>query len=710
MNSFDQQTIKDLEFSTIREWLIGYSIGETAKNRLENLTPSNKFIEVKEELDRINEFLEIRTEGENFPTLDFEELLPEIKLLPIQNAVLTQEGFARLMTASQIVNSIIYFFDKREKEYPLLSRLLENAYYSTEIIDAIEKVFDRKGVVKDDASPFLFEIRQQIKVVKNQINKNFDRELRKYSKENLLGDTREAFVNDRRVLTVMSTHKRKISGTVVGSSKTGSLTFIEPISNVPLNNEYELLSDDERKEIYRILQVLTREIAHLLPLIKAYQDILTEFDFINSKTKLALELNCCLPSIDNEDMRIELINVVHPILWKNNKALGKKTLSQYLYMDKFARMLVISGPNAGGKSITLKTIGLLQLMLQAGLLVPVDPNSKMCFFQQVLTDIGDNQSIENELSTYSYRLKRMKHFLQVSNRRTLLLLDEFGTGSDPDLGGALAEVFFENLYNKKSFGVITTHYANIKLKADQLKNAINGCMLFDTETLEPMYKFSIGQPGSSFTFEVAQINGIPLELIEEAKTRLDARKVSMDSLLSELQREKTYLERLNNEHIEAQELAQKAKNEYLEKKERFEAKLKTQQETIEINNKFITSGKKLKQFIDRYQTKNRKKDANKPLIDEVTKYISLEKSKIEEIKLTEKLKTEINLKKPTPKKSKAIIEKDEFERAKIKIGSTVKLIATKQSGTVEEISGEMITVIFGFMRMKVEKEKLMWVK
>ena len=710
MNSFDQQTIKDLEFSTIREWLIGYSIGETAKNRLENLTPSNKFIEVKEELDRINEFLEIRTEGENFPTLDFEELLPEIKLLPIQNAVLTQEGFARLMTASQIVNSIIYFFDKREKEYPLLSRLLENAYYSTEIIDAIEKVFDRKGVVKDDASPFLFEIRQQIKVVKNQINKNFDRELRKYSKENLLGDTREAFVNDRRVLTVMSTHKRKISGTVVGSSKTGSLTFIEPISNVPLNNEYELLSDDERKEIYRILQVLTREIAHLLPLIKAYQDILTEFDFINSKTKLALELNCCLPSIDNEDMRIELINVVHPILWKNNKALGKKTLSQYLYMDKFARMLVISGPNAGGKSITLKTIGLLQLMLQAGLLVPVDPNSKMCFFQQVLTDIGDNQSIENELSTYSYRLKRMKHFLQVSNRRTLLLLDEFGTGSDPDLGGALAEVFFENLYNKKSFGVITTHYANIKLKADQLKNAINGCMLFDTETLEPLYKFSIGQPGSSFTFEVAQINGIPLELIEEAKTRLDARKVSMDSLLSELQREKTYLERLNNEHIEAQELAQKAKNEYLEKKERFEAKLKTQQETIEINNKFITSGKKLKQFIDRYQTKNRKKDANKPLIDEVTKYISLEKSKIEEIKLTEKLKTEINLKKPTPKKSKAIIEKDEFERAKIKIGSTVKLIATKQSGTVEEISGEMITVIFGFMRMKVEKEKLMWVK
>lgn len=709
MNSFDEQTIKDLEFSTIREWLKTYSIADSTKQRISNLLPSNHFIEIKEELNRVNEFFAIRNEGENFPSLDFEELLPEIKLLPIKNAVLSQDGFTRIATASHLVNSIIYFFDKREKVYPLLSEVLIDAYYTTEIIDAIEKVFDRKGKVKDDASPLLAEIRQQLKIVKNQINKNFDRELRKLLKENVLGDTKEAFINDRRVLTVMSTHKRKIPGTVVGSSKTGSLTFIEPQANIELNNEYELLADDERKEIYRILQVLTKEISHLLPLIQAYQVILTEFDFINAKTKLALELNCCLPSIEN-DLKIELINVVHPILWKNNKALGKKTHSQYLYMDKYSRMLVISGPNAGGKSITLKTIGLLQLMLQAGLLVPVDPNSKMCFFQQVLTDIGDNQSIENELSTYSYRLKRMNHFLKVSNKRTLLLLDEFGTGSDPDLGGALAEVFFENLYNKKSFGVITTHYANIKLKADQLKNAINGCMLFDTETLEPLYKFSLGQPGSSFTFEVAQINGIPIELIEEAKTRLDTRKVTMDKLLNELQREKTYLERLNKEHIEAQEIAQKAKNEFLDKKNKFEEKLKIQQETIEVNNKFITSGKKLKQFIDRYQTKSRKKDINKPLIDELTKYIAVEKAKLEESQQIEKMKAEVNKIKISPKKQKHIIQRDEYQREKINIGSTVKLIATKQSGTVEEINNGLITVIFGFIRMKVEREKLMWIK
>ena len=709
MNPFDEHTIKDLEFSIIRDWLTDNAIGDTAKKRLVSLLPSNRFEEVKIELKKVQELHNIRTTGESFPTLDFEEINQEIKLLPIKNAVLSQEGFYRIYRASNIVNNLLYFFDKRTQEFPLLSNLTNEAYYSTEIIEAIDKVFDRTGKVKDDASPLLFEIRNQLKVVRNQINKNFERELRKLSKENVLGETREAFVNERRVLTVQSTHKRKIAGTVVGSSKTGSLTFIEPIANVALNNEFELLSDDERKEIYRILQALTAEIAHLFPLINAYQNILTEIDFINAKTKLALELNCCLPAI-NDDMKTELINVTHPILWKNNKSLGKPTHSQFISMDVFSRMLVISGPNAGGKSITLKTIGLLQLMIQSGLLVPVDPNSKMCFFQQVLTDIGDNQSIENELSTYSYRLKRMNHFLKVANRRTLLLLDEFGTGSDPELGGALAEVFFEELYNKKSFAVITTHYANIKLKADQLKNAVNGCMLFNTDTLEPLYKFSIGQPGSSFTFEVAQINGIDIDLIEKAKSKLDINKVKMDRLLSELQKEKTYLEKLNNEHIEAQKIALKSKLDYDIKKERYDLRLKNQQETLEKNNKLITLGKKLEQTIQKYQVRNRKKDINKPVIDDIIKYVALEKNKIESIKLAEKVKKETLQPKSKSKQQKEIIQKDEFERAKIKVGSTVKLIATKQAGTVEEINGEMMTVAFGFMRMKVEREKLMFVK
>jgi DNA mismatch repair protein MutS2 len=708
MQNFDEQTLYDLEFPTIREWLVEYSIGPTAKKRLEELSPTNHFPSIEKELGKVNELLSIRNDGETFPALDFEELTIELQLLPIHNAALSLEGYIRISRASDLINTLLLFFNKREKEFPLLSYLFEQAYFTKDIIESIEKVFDRSGNVKDDASKLLAEIRQKTKVVRNQINRNFDKEIRRLVKENVLGDTKEAFVNDRRVLTILSTHKRKIPGTVVGSSKTGSLTFIEPQVNIELNNELEMLLDDERKEIYRILQALTREIAVFLPLIQAYQNILTELDFTNAKTRLALELDCVLPGIESET-HIELINAFHPILWKANKTIGKKTLPQYIQMDKFSRMLVISGPNAGGKSITLKTIGLLQLMLQSGLLVPVNSNSKMCFFQQILTDIGDNQSIENELSTYSYRLKRMKHFLEVANKRTLLLLDEFGTGSDPDLGGALAEVFFEELYNRKSFGVVTTHYANIKLKADQLKNAVNGCMLFNTETLEPLYKFSMGQPGSSFTFEVAQINGIPLNLIEEAKTRLDDRKVKMDRLLSELQKEKTYLERLNKEHIEAQQTAQVAKEEYLERKKRYEEKLKVQQESSERNNKYLNAGKKMLGFIDRYLTKTRRKDANKILLEEVNKYLAVEKGKIEDIKLTEKLKAQANSHKPLKKKIQKP-EEDPHQRHKISIGSTVKLIATKQGGTVESMDGEMITVTFGFLRMKVEREKLMWIK
>ncbi len=718
MISFDQQTLNDLEFPIIQSWLKNYALQKTAQKRLEELVPSNDFVKVKIELTKLDEFVSIKREGEFFPALDFEEIDKEIKFLAIQNSVLELEGFVKIKIASERINSMLVFFDKREIEYPNLINILTKVNLTTEIIDAINHIFTPKGLIKDEASQLLFEIRTKITALKNQINRNFEKEKRKLLKDGLLADTHETFLNERRVLTLLSTHKRKITGSILGSSKTGSLTYIEPQVNVPLNNELESLQDDERKEIFRILQQLTKFLSDYLLLIKEYQYILTEFDFIQAKSKLALELDACLPGIE-EETQIEFIQAYHPILWRNKRSesfdklkgistnVKKNIIPQNIKLDKFSRMLVISGPNAGGKSITLKTIGLLQLMLQAGLMVPVQQNSKMCFFQNILTDIGDNQSIENELSTYSYRLKRMKYFLDVVNKKTLVLLDEFGTGSDPVLGGALAEVFFEELYNKKCFGVITTHYGNIKLKADRLRNAINGCMLFNTETLEPLYRFSIGQPGSSFTFEVAQMNGIPLELIEEAKTKIDSHEVNMDQLLSELQREKTYLEQLNKDHIEAQEIADKARRDYLEKKKMIDQKLLQHADFMEKNSLFINNGKKLKTYIDRFQTKSRKKDANQALIDEIKKYLTIEKSKIESKNLTEKLKQDIK----KPKKIKAGLPViDQHQQDKIKVGSTVKLIETKQNGTIEEIQGNQLTVAFGFLRMKVERERLSFVK
>lgn len=709
MNAADVQTLQDLEFTTLQDWLVSYAVGETAHKRLEELTPSSDRQTIQKALNELAELKAIRDEGETFPRLEFEELTAEIKLLPIQNAAIQLEGFMRIHLASTLVNSLLYFFDKRENEFPLLSNLLSNSYFTKEIVEAIEKVFDKHGNVKDDASEQLAAIRASMRSLKKQINRNFDKEARKLMKENILGETKESYVNDRRVLTILSQHKRKIPGSVVGSSKTGSLTYIEPQINIPLNNELEMLMDDERKEIFRILQVLKKEIQVHYELIKSYQFVLTEFDFINAKCRLAIDLDAHLPAIQ-ENQELELIAAYHPILWKANRAQNKKTHPQSVKMDKFSRMLVISGPNAGGKSITLKTVGLLQVMLQSGLLVPVQENSKMCFFDTILSDIGDNQSIANELSTYSYRLKRMKTFLDAANKSTLLLLDEFGTGSDPDLGGALAESIFEAFYNKKCFGVITTHYANIKLKADRLKNAVNGCMLFNSETLEPTYRFSVGQPGSSFTFEVATINGIPPEIIEDAKSKLDDKKVQMDRLLNDLQKEKTYLERLNKEHIAAQQTAQNALNEYEERKADYDEKLKRMREQSDVNNKLVGFGKKMKTYVDRYNVKSRKKTVNDKLLDEVNKYLAVERTKIDAAILSKQQKEKIEAAKPSAKRKKIQVEKDLYQRHKIKVNSRVKLITTKQIGLVEEVSGDNVTVAFGFMRMKVSKEKLMWIE
>jgi DNA mismatch repair protein MutS2 len=698
----DPQTYKDLELGKLQDILREYCIGPSALKIVEQLKPVHNNEELIKFLNQTNELVEIRREGESFPRLEFEELQSEIRMLPVQNASLPQEGFARIRLASSMVNSLLYFFNKRDDDFPQLIELLSNVEYTKEIIEAIDDIFDKHGKVKDDASPQLLSVRQQMESVKRHIHSTFDRSMRKYLKKGYLSDTKEGFYDERRVLAVVSSYKREVSGQVVGNSKTGNVTFIEPGETVPLNNEFEQLMDDERKEIFIVLQQLTSKMLAYLPLIKDYQQVLTKLDFINAKTRLALLLDAHLPSI-NEQKAFDLIDCFHPLLKMNNEQLGKKTIPQRISMDENSRMLVISGPNAGGKSITLKTVGLLQLMLQCGLLVPLHPNSKMCLFDALLTDIGDNQSIVDELSTYSYRLKRMRYFLEVSDENSLLLLDEFGTGSDPDLGGALAEVFFETLYARKSFGVITTHYSNIKLKADELPEAINGCMLFDTETLNPLFKFSMGQPGSSFTFEVAQINGIPKEIINRAKLKLDSKRVQMDQLLHELQKEKSYLSRLTKEHVLAQETTNKHREFYEETKEKYERKLDNLKNKAEETSKLVSLGSKLQQYIDDYKVRSKKKNVNDGLFLDMKKYIAMEKSK------TEEAKQEVRLKKQANKKKNPAKELDQYQQNKIKVGSKVKLISTKQTGDVEEIKGKDVTVLLGFARMKVKLSQLAWV-
>lgn len=693
---FDEQTIIDLEFSVVRDMLIEACIESTARERMRIIKPLNTPNEASKELDLAYELLCVKQEESESPRIEFEELKAEIQRLEIKGGVLDLEGFVKLLDASSLGNELVVFFDKREESYPNLIELTSELYFTNKIIDPIEKVLDKRLQVKDDASAELFKIRSQIRSVRKQINRNFDKVLRKLQSQGILGDTTEAYLDNRRVLSVISNQKRSVPGNVLGSSNSGSLTYIEPHENVPLNYELENLLDDEQKEIRRIFLKLTNDLRGMLPLIKSYQHVFTELDFIQAKVRVGIRMKATRPAMA-DDQTIELIDAYHPLLLMANNEMKVKTLPQSLLLDKFCRMLVISGPNAGGKSITLKTVGLLQLMFQSGLLIPADPSSKFGWFHAILSDIGDNQSIANQLSTYSYRLKRMKYFLEVANRRSLLLLDEFGTGSDPDLGGALAEVFFETLYNRKSFGVITTHYSNIKLKASKLRNAQNASMLFDKESLEPLYRLSLGQPGSSFTFEVAQINGIDQELIEDAKTRLDIRKVELDKLIADLQKEKSQIDKLNIQNKKAREEADTAKSEYEALQEHFEARLDKQQELIDKNNRQLNYGNKVEQFIEKYNLKSH----NRELLGEVKKFLAIEKTKIEDRANALKLKAQKKVSAPKPKRQKQQLQKKKPVKPVI-LGSVVRLKNSSQQGQVVELKDKDAVVLFGNFKTKAK--------
>lgn len=692
---FDEQTAEDLNLKDITDRLVHFCYGDSAKEKFEELAPLKNLNSASHQLTLATELLEIRENGIRFPRLEFKELLFEIKLLGIQSTILELENIIKVLDASRLVNELLQFSFKNKTDYPLLSQLIQQAEYTTEIVESIEQILDNKLRVKDNATPELYQIRMSIFATRKQITKNFDIALKRMRSKGYLAESNESLVNDRRVLSIVSSYKRQVKGKIMGSSNTGFLTYIEPEETEGLNFELEQLLDDERKEIKKIFKVLTAQIRNQLPLIIDYQKVLTELDFVQAKVRLAQLINGIKPQLVDESY-IDLIDAYHPLLWLKNQELKKNTLPQSVKMDKFNRMLVISGPNAGGKSITLKTVGLLQLMMQCGLLVPVDSKSKMGWFHHILSDIGDNQSIENELSTYSYRLKRMNYFLSIANKRTLLLLDEFGTGSDPDLGGALAEVFFEKLYSKKSFGVITTHYGNIKLKAAQLANTLNANMLFDVKTLQPMFKLSVGQPGSSFTFEVAEINGIDKEIIELAKQKVDIKKVEMDHLIAELQIEKAEFEHINAQTRIAKIIAEDERKAYEIKQQQYEERLERQQDSIEKNNKFLTSGKKMMQFIDAFESKK----GNKTVLADIKKYLAIEKSKKEEIEKTAKLKAAVQEK---SKRKKPVKKKD---TKPIIVGSTVKLIDGKQGGKVLELNGNEAVVAFGNFKTKTNLNKL----
>ena len=712
----DSKTLEDLEFPTVLRQVAEFSVTQPGKEQVLKITPFQEFTEIEPELQRVKEFTASFDGDNRIPNHGFDPIFRELRLLEIENSSLEISGFRKILSISETTRILLKFFKKFEEFYIHLNSFSEEVNYTSIISEEINKRIDKYGEIKDEASTELGIIRRRLNVVKGKINSSFTKALSQYAQSDYLDEIRESVVENRRVLAVKAMHRKKVKGAVLGSSKTGSIVYIEPQETLEYANELSNLLYEEDEEIKRILKAMTEFVRPHASLLASYQEYLITMDVLYAKAKYALKINGVLPIIVSEK-KISLQKAFHPLLLVSNNKRKEKTFPQSIELVPEKRIIVISGPNAGGKSITLKTVGLLQVMLQSGLLISAEPQSEMCFFKRILTDIGDNQSIENHLSTYSYRSKKMNQFLKKCNNKTLFLIDEFGTGSDPELGGALAETFLEVFYEREAFGIITTHYTNLKLLANELAHAINANMQFDNKSLEPLYHLHLGEAGSSYTFEVAQKNGIPYSLINKAKKKIERGKVRFDKTIANLQKERSNL-RKTSESLKTEEQKARIESKQLEEvNARVQEKLESYQELFDANQKLISLGKKLDVLSEKYFNNKQKKQ----LIDELMKLVMIENSKRK--KLAPKVKKVVKAKereviKEVEKKVEVIRErkKEEKEKAKklpppkpkvtLKIGDRVRMIDGRAIGTIDIIEKNKAIVNYGMFTTNVSLEEL----
>ena len=711
-----QDHLNELEFPKLLEEITPYAYSPRVAEKISNIKPLPQK-EAEFLLKKTSEFLS-SYESENFiPFDEYEDIEEPLKLMLIENFRLEASVFLRIRKITEQIGKLQSFFPKFSENFPNLEEEIKNIEFRKEIIDKISAVFNRFGEVKNEASPLLKEIRESISIAKKNIQENFNKSLNHYAQQDFLDEIRESTIEDQRVLAVKSGFKKRVSGRVLGVSKTGSITYIQPDSVVRHYHQLRESEEEQKKEVDRILRKLTSEIAEFHPQLSDYQEYLYNLDITRAKAKFAEKINGVLPKI-NTHKTLKLIDAYHPLLWLRNTQENKAIFPQTLELSEKNRIICISGPNAGGKSITLKTLGLLQLMIQSGILVPVHPRSEMFFFDKLMTDIGDNQSIENHLSTYSSRLKKMSRIVREADENTLLLIDEFGTGSDPELGGALAEAFLEFFYEKESFAVITTHYTNIKLVVEQLPHAQNAAMLFDEETLEPMYKLEVGQAGSSFTFEVAEKNNIPRFIIHSAKKKIERDVVNLDKTIVKLQQEKFEVEKLKSDLTEKREITQNKRENLQKLNEQLQQKLYNFQKLYEEEHRKLQFGTRIQSFIDDYAKGKSRKDIVKDFIkileqekfrkNQNTEKIEAEKLKVVKRKVTQELKKESVIQTITETQEK-IQERERRERALwLKVGQRVRIIGSTSIGTIEKIDSKTnkATINYGLFKTQISTDEL----
>ena len=695
MKFFPSSALQQLEYNKVKDLLGLHCRTDYAKDKADNLRIHTRKEFIEKELQQTNEFKLLASGGQHFPNDFFLNLQKELKLLSIPGAVLGGEQFLLVRKLSANANNIFRWFDKEKRlAYPALADVIEDAYYEKQILESIDGIIDESGNVKDSASEALGDIRMSLFRKRNELRRVFDKIISKMNKLGYLADIEESFMNGRRVLAVFAEQKRMIKGILHGESDSRRTTFIEPEETTELNNTIFSLEQDESREVYRILRSLTQELSVYSSLLKIYHDIAGEYDFIAAKAKFAREINGTYPQVYDK-AHVKLLEAYHPLLLLYNRANNKPTIPVSITLNEKQRILVISGPNAGGKTVTLKTVGLLQLMMQSGLLVPVHPDSEMGIFKQLMIHIGDTQSLEFELSTYSSHLKNMKYFMENANGKTLFFIDELGSGSDPNLGGAFAEVIMEELALKHSFGIVTTHYLNLKVMANKVPGIINGAMQFDEKNLLPLYRLIVGKPGSSYTFSIAERIGLEKRLIEKARKLVDEDHFTLDKLLNRTEQD---LQDIDKEKLELKKL--------LKESERLKAEMQK-----------VLDKEKHEQELERLRLQNKLSEEKLAYLKDMERRLKamvIEWRKAEDkssvVKMIQALLFRQKEKMVTQKQQKKINERFEEVGGEVKVGDKVKMKQNRNTGIVKEINGKKAVLQVGVMPMTVALKDLVVVK
>ena len=680
-----------LGFDKLRELLKEACISPLGRSYVEKIRFSDNFGMVEKLVSQTAEMKKVMEIGEDFPSQNYLDATPFLKRAAIEGMLLTLEEFSDLKASLQTIRLCLRFFENQEPEsFPLLSEFAKTVRVDRAITDSIDKIIDDRGQIRDTASPELARIRKKLISEQAGIRKKLDTMLRTAKNSGWITEDVSLTVrNGRMVIPLAAEHKRKLKGFIHDESSTGQTVFIEPTDVFESNNEIRELEYEERREINRILMHLTDQLRPFVPDLQKAYAFLGLMDFLRAKAKIAIQMNATNPTFVNKQF-IDWKDARHPLLHLSFQKQGKKVVPLNIELQDKHRILIVSGPNAGGKSVSLKTVGLIQYMHQCGLLVPMADGSSIGFFQNIFIDIGDEQSLENDLSTYSSHLTNMRYFLTLANKRTLFLIDEFGTGTEPGLGGAIAEAILEDLTKSGAYGVINTHYTNLKVLADKTEGLVNGAMRFDGEHLEPIYQLEIGRPGSSFAFEIASKIGLPNTVINRAKDKLGKQQVSFEKLLKELDIErKVFAEKNIEVGIKERKLAQQL-SEY--------TKLKS---NLENNEKKLVNEAKQK-------AKNLLADANQ-LIENTIREIKENKAEKEK---TKTVRTELE---KFGKKNLALEEVEELpsednvfepEDGAIMVGSYVRIAGQTAIGEVLALKGKDAEIRIGDLKSNIKLNRL----